>query len=132
MRQHLLAIVLRAWTMLHATPDETISDAIVSAVEQAHIFDQDLAAATMAVYSALESGNRMHPEAWSWDAKAGRACGPWQEPCAIVRQWSAARQARYWVRCVRSSSLASVDSSPSRARRRLELAVTAIEHVSVL
>ncbi len=119
----LLATVLRVWSGLHATPDSTIAEAIATAVEGAHVFDAELLAGVMAVYSWRESGNRMHPEASSWDAAAGRSCGVFQTPCAITRHWSAADQARYWVRNVLHSSLGAVDSSPSRARKRVALAL---------
>lgn len=122
MHAQLLAIVLRTWAALHAPKDAMIADAIAAAVERAHVFDRELLAATMATYSALESGNRMHPEAWSHDAREGQSCGIWQAPCTVVRHFDAPAQARYWVWCVTHSSLASVDSDPARAKRRLRLA----------
>jgi hypothetical protein len=122
MKTELLAIVMRVWAGLHAQADRGIAEAIATAVDAAPVFDRELLAATMAVYSWRESGNTMHPEAHSWDASAGVSCGVWQEPCRVIRWWNAEQQARYWIRSVLSAGLASVDSDSARAAKRVRVA----------
>lgn len=123
-KSNLLAIVLRVWAALHATPDDQIAAVIASEVEAQPIFDRELAAAVVALYVVRESGIRMHPEAYSWDAAAGVSCGLLQEPCAFVHVHPGAReQIRYWLSIVVHHGLAAVDSSPTRASRRVSLAM---------
>lgn len=109
----------------------TIAPAIVQAVEwrAAHGLppasdSPTLDVVLLAVYARHESSARLHPAPESWDALALVSCGPWQMKCGVVgwpweREYSPALQARTWLGWVSSSSLAQVDSSKSRARRRL-------------
>jgi hypothetical protein len=100
------------------TPPAPVVDAIDTACTEEAArapVDPEACAALMTVYGARES---------SWRAvygDHGRSYGYWQEPAAIARQLDALGQARYWLRVLRESSLASVDSSPARARVRLAL-----------
>lgn len=117
----LLALVL---AVLGPCPDaRPIADAVAHAVEARAA--QGLApvtaspaedAALLAVYARLESGGRVHPQPWSWDARAGVSCGPWQMPCGI--RASLRGQAATWLRWVAEGGLAGVDSSARRARVR--------------
>ena len=89
------------------------------------VTDDDGLRAILVVYSYHESHWQTRPRAWSWDARAGKARGPWQlwtggdEPVES--------QARTWLGNVQASSLASVDSSPSRAWRRAREAQALVE-----
>lgn len=78
----------------------------------------ELEAALLAVYGARESS-------WQTGAvgDAGRSCGTWQQACARVAGLPERDRVRLWLYDLRHSSLASVDSSPSRARGREALAV---------
>ena len=68
-------------------------------------------------YGYRESHWMPHPRAESWDARAGVAHG-------FLQLWGPAGslplvdQCRAWLLNVQASSLASVDSSPTRAARR--------------
>jgi hypothetical protein len=75
--------------------------------------------ATLALYAVLESGVSTHPRPQSWDAKMSISCGVWQMPCDVVDRLDLVGQARWWLASVRSRGLASLDSSPKRAARRL-------------
>ena len=124
----LSALVLAIWAHMSALyahqPDAgRIADAIAEAeptVEEA---------ATAALYVALESGVNEHPRAFSWDAKAGVSCGILQMPCAFVATHTLVEQVRWWLSAVRSRGLASVDSSPSRARAREAQAMRLLDAV---
>ena len=87
---------------------------------------QDEAERALSVtYSWLESGWREHPRAWSWDAKGGRAHGPWQlwgEQGTL----DLPGQARAWIGDVRQGGIERVDSSARRARERTALATHAL------
>jgi hypothetical protein len=76
----------------------------------------------MVTYAWGESKFTIDPTPYSHDAKAHQSCGPWQEPCAFVETHSLAEQATYWLHNVQAAGLASVDSSPTRARHRAEWA----------
>lgn len=120
------AALALALTILAGCPDaRPIARAIVSAVEARAAAGlrpvtsspaEDVA--LLAVYARHESTGTIHPVPLSWDAKAGRSCGVWQMHCYAVRGWSLEAQAGTWLRWVAGSSLAGVDSSPSRARDR--------------
>ena len=75
-------------------------------------------AALLALYAVLESGVSTHPRPQSWDAKMAISCGVWQMPCDVVDRLDLPGQARWWLGAERARGLASLDSSPSRARRR--------------
>ena len=75
-------------------------------------------AALLALYAVLESGVSTHPRPQSWDAKMSVSCGVWQMPCDVVDRLDLPGQARWWLGAERARGLASLDSSPSRARRR--------------
>lgn len=113
----------------HLTPgadkaaEPAVVDAIVAVGDEATSEELSL----LTLYAWRESMARENPRPWSWDAKSGVSCGPWQEPCAIVRKLSLSEQARYWLRELRASGLASLDSSPKRAARRGALAAQALQ-----
>ena len=121
MNAAILALVL---SVLGPCPDaQPIARAIVAAVESRA--SRGLApvtaspaedAALLAVYARLESGGQVHPQPWSWDARAGVSCGPWQMPCGV--RLGLVGQAALWLRWVAGGGLAGVDSSPRRARVR--------------
>lgn len=117
MRGHLLAIVLHVWSAIHASPNSEIADAIAQAVEEAHVFDAELVAASMAVSSWYESSNRIVPTPESWDSKAGRVCGPWQIRCGIAQ--TTLGQARAWIWLVVHGGLSCVSPSRKQAEKRL-------------
>jgi hypothetical protein len=71
-------------------------------------------------YSYKESHWQLHPRAESWDARAGKARGPWQ--LWFGGDADLTTQAVTWLRNVQQAGLASVDSSPSRAARRAQAA----------
>ena len=98
---------------------------IVNAIASASASDED--AALLVVYGVRESGLSEHPAPWSWDARTGVSCGPWQLRCSLSSTPEA--DARTWLRLVRASSLASVDSSPKRAAWRERLAMSLLSRV---
>jgi hypothetical protein len=77
--------------------------------------------AHLVVYSHEESHWQLAPACWSWDCRKHLARGPWQLWGPAGRA-DLSTQARSWLHNVQASSLASVDSSPSRARRRAAMA----------
>lgn len=81
--------------------------------------------AVLVVYAWHESHLQRHPRPESWDARAGRARGPWQ--LWYGGDASLDDQARIWLANVQASSLAGVDSSPSRAWRRAREAQALVE-----
>lgn len=105
--------------------EPAVVDAIVAAGQDATREEVSL----LTVYAWFESNASSHPRAYSWDAKAGKSCGAWQEPCSFAKTASALEQARYWLRELRASGLASVDSSPARAAKRQALAEAALASV---
>lgn len=82
--------------------------------------------ALVAVYIRHESSVMLDPPPVSKDARDLTSCGALQLPCSYVAKHGIARQIQYWLVNVQMSSLASVDSSPSRARRRLSEARDAL------
>lgn len=125
MRALILAIL--AWMSPGA---QHVADArVVDAIVEASMGATREEVALLTVYAWLESGAQVDPKPYSWDARAHVSCGPWQEPCAIVARLTLGGQARYWVRQLREVGLAKVDSSPSRAAKRLQRARDALEGV---
>lgn len=128
-------LALAIWAQLAGTTQlgalrigdaQSIADAIAIAVSEdgpRGFADLEVEASAMAVYAWGESRVRAHPPGESWDARAGVSCGPWQEPCSFARTATLVDQARYWLRELHAAGLASLDSSPTRARRRLALAI---------
>jgi hypothetical protein len=129
MNTHLQAIVLAIWSILAPGGEGhrvEVVDGIVWAVEHdARRGDtpQDVEAAVLAYYAWHESRLERAPYPRSWDASAGVSCDVWQMPCAIVRGWSLREQAATWLRWVHEVGIGSVDSSPSRATRRVARAM---------
>ena len=123
----LLALVL---SVLGPGPDAAIiAPELVAAVQ--HRVDGGHAPVTssptldlvlVATYVRLESRATIAPDPKSHDAHDRTSCGILQLRCDLVRGRTLAEQARQWLWCVERSSLADVDSSPSRAAHRLELA----------
>ena len=91
-----------------------IADAIDAAT------DHDGLRSHLVEYSYKESHWQLHPRAESWDARSGKARGPWQ--LWVGGDADLTAQAVAWLHNVQSAGLASVDSSPSRAARRAQAA----------
>ena len=99
--------------------------AITNAIDQAT--DDDRLRAVMVVYAWAESRLQVHPRAESWDARAGRAIGPWQ-------LWQGGtlplnQQAVTWLQLVERGGLVGVDSSQPRALHRLRYAEDLLDRV---
>jgi hypothetical protein len=120
------AIILAILSALHPGADRAADARVVDAIAEASLGASLEETALLATYAWLESGAQVSPRPWSWDARAGVSCGPWQEPCAIVRRLTLGGQARWWLAELRRSGLASVDSSKARAERRRALATEAL------
>ena len=121
----LLALALQC--LAPGGPDaDRIAPAIVAAVE-ARVArglppiteSPTLDVCLVATYVAHESGANVAPHPVSWDAGAGVSCGALQMACERVRGRSVRWQVGAWLRDVVDSSLAKVDSSPTRAAVRL-------------
>lgn len=125
MRKLILAIL----AIIHPGAERAADARVVDAIAEASMGATTEEVAILATYAWLESGAQVNPRPWSWDARAGVSCGPWQEPCAIVRKLTLGGQARWWLREMRVSGLASVDSDAKRAERRRELARGALAQV---
>lgn len=113
------ALILALAALLHrGTPRPETVDAIASSGAT------DYEVALLVVYAARESS-------WRPDAvgDGGRSCGTWQQSCTRVAGMIEAQRARVWLSDVRASSLAAVDSSPSRAARRAKLAAEMLGRV---
>jgi hypothetical protein len=105
------AIILAVAALLHrGTPSPDVVAAIAS------VSDSPETAALLTVYSGHESSYR--PGAVG---DAGRSCGLVQLRCEWVRGLTIRQQLALWLRLVRASSLASVDSSAKRAAYRERL-----------
>lgn len=87
-----------------------IADAIDDATQD------DGLRAVLTVYSHAESHWAINPKPCSWDSLAGVARGPWQ--LWYGGDAPLGDQARTWLHIVQQAGLASVDSSPARARKR--------------
>lgn len=127
----LTTLVLAIWAGMgvHGPSARAVAEAISRAVQDdaaAGYADTPLEAAALAVYAALESGVDEHPRPASWDARAGRSCGVWQEDCRYVAGASLYEQARWWLDSAHRAGLGSVDSSPARAWRRLQRAMAEV------
>lgn len=114
------ALVLAVASLLgRGQPSPTVTRAIAKAcTEEASRgpVDVEMCAALMVVYGGHES---------SWRpvyGDSGRSFGYWQEPAAVATRLDALGQARYWLATLRRGTLAGLDSSPSRAARRVRLA----------
>src|SRR5262249_2096962 len=94
----LRALVLAILPHFRPGADRAAESAVVDAIATVggEMSEEELA--LMTTYAWLESGAQAHPRAFSWDARAGKSCGPWQEPCAFVQHASLVEQARYWLR----------------------------------
>ena len=99
--------------------------AIVHAIASASATAED--AALLVVYGVHESGLSEHPRPWSWDARAGVSCGPWQLRCTISSTPEA--DARTWIANVHRVGLAAVDSSTRRAAARWDEALALLRRV---
>ena len=124
----LVALALQVMGGADVGDAATIAPAIVTAVEwrAAHGLppasdSPTLDVVLLATYARLESSARIEPLPASWDAKAGVSYGVLQMPYRVARM-PLDVQCRTWLGWVTASSLASVDSSPRRARHRLALA----------
>jgi hypothetical protein len=102
------------------TPSPRVVSAIAegcAAEAAAHPVDAQACAALVTVYMAHESTFRTGVY-----GDSGRSYGLLQLPAAWARSLDAAGQVRACLAAVRASSVAAVDSSPSRASRRVALA----------
>jgi hypothetical protein len=122
LRNLVLAILASLQPGADRATDSRVVDAIAEAGRNATLEE----VALLTTYAWFESAGRVDPTPASWDARAGKSCGPWQEPCAAVRRLTLVGQAQFWLRELRSSGLASVDSSRARAERRLTMARNAL------
>ena len=120
-------LVLSILQALHPGADRAADARVVDAIAEASLGCDLEETALLTTYAWLESGAQVSPRPWSWDAKAGVSCGPWQESCAVVGRLTLGGQARYWLNELRVAGLASVDSSKGRAVRRRARALAALE-----
>jgi hypothetical protein len=81
-------------------------------------------AAMMALYAWHESNFAAHPTPQSWDAKAGKSCGYWQQACLGAGTLDVIGQARMWLwqlhegaKICPDSPAAPLSGGCSRARR---------------
>ena len=119
-------LILAILALLHPSAPKMSDARVVDAIAEASISASLEEVALLTTYAWYESRAAVEPHPYSWDAKAGVSCGPWQEPCAVVRKLTLGGQARYWLTELRASGLASVDSDPKRAERRRALALAAL------
>jgi len=117
-------LILALWALLAPGSQRfpsavEIADAITFAVE-----GDETTASKMAVYAWKESNLRPFVT-----GDGGRSCGVWQMACSRIAGKSVREQAVLWLRDVRESSLASVDSSPKRAAAREALARRLLDRV---
>jgi hypothetical protein len=121
------ALILTLWALL-APGAERLADAgrIASAIE-AVVGGDERMAAVMATYAWRESSLQLRVV-----GDGGRSCGVWQEACSRIAGLSLEQQAALWLSDVRASSLAAVDSSPSRAARRERLAVALLDRARAM
>lgn len=91
MTLHAILLALVALLGVRSPDTSRIVDAIEASTSDPH------EAALSLVFADRESGMREHPQAYSWDARAGRSCGPWQEPCDFVKGATLAQQAKAWI-----------------------------------
>ena len=68
---------------------------VVQAIVQATSAPED--AALLTTWALYESGVQVEPRGQSPDARKGVSCGPWQEPCAFVKNHTLTQQAVYWL-----------------------------------
>jgi hypothetical protein len=119
-------LILAILTILHPGAPKTADPRVVDAIVEASLSASLEEVALLTTYAWLESRAQVDPRPWSWDAKAGVSCGPWQEPCGVVRRLTLGGQARYWLTELRASGLASVDSDTKRSQLRRERAMRAL------
>jgi hypothetical protein len=119
-------LVLAMFAIIQPGAERVVDRRIVAAIAEAGRDATEEEVALLTTYAWLESAGRVNPKAWSWDARAGVSCGPWQEPCGAVRQLSLVGQANFWLRELRTSGLASLDSNAKRAEKRLAMAKNAL------
>ena len=84
---------------------------------EAHPVDAEACAALVTTYAAHESSFRVGAY-----GDSGRSYGLLQLPAAWARTLDTAGQVRAWLGLLRQGTLAGLDSSPSRAARRVALA----------
>jgi hypothetical protein len=128
---NLKALVLAIFAHITPGADRAAEPAVVSAIVTVGDEATTEEIALLTVYAWKESMAQANPRPWSWDAKAQKSCSVWQEPCSFTRTHSLVEQARWWLDSVRRAGLASVDSSPKRARVRTELAMSILKQVQV-
>jgi hypothetical protein len=133
METALVLAILALWTAIHpslSTGKERL--AIATAIARVHIrhaseppllgISHYNDALTEAYYVAKESSVHKIPTTlYSWDAITQVSCGMLQEPCEFVTKHTddLIAQAEWWYSAVKASNLGSVDSSPSRAAKRV-------------
>lgn len=103
---HLRLVLLAFLHVLHPTTpvlvDELqVLDAVVRVVGEdpaPPVFgSREADGAAMLLWAWHESEFRDAPPPRSWDARALRSCGVWQEPCATTGRLDVATQARAWL-----------------------------------
>lgn len=116
----LYTLVVAMLNVLHPGAARQADPGVVEAIASSDATEEE--AAFLTTYAWLESSAQRNPRPMSWDAKAGKSCGPWQEPCAFVNHATLKQQAAYWLRELRTVGLVPLDSSESRAAHRSDIA----------
>jgi len=114
-------LILLMWSILAPGADR-LPSAIPVADAIAAVAGDEQTAALLSVYAWRESSLQPHVV-----GDGGRSCGVWQMACSRIQGLSLTQQAALWLSDVRASSLAAVDSSPSRAARRTDFAMKLLD-----
>jgi len=118
----LKALVFAALALIHPQApkyaDKSVVDAI--AVACADEASPRTCALTATVWAWHESNFQRHPRPYSWDAKAGRAVGPFQLLASVADGMTVLQQAREWLREVRVAGLVSVCGGGSAGEKITE------------
>jgi hypothetical protein len=126
----LAALVLAVAALLgRGTPPPTVVSAIAHGCQseaEGHPVDAAACVALVTTYAAHESSFRVGAY-----GDGGKSYGLLQEPAELARRLDTRGQVAWWLATLRASSLASVDSSPSRAARRARLAARLLERVTL-
>ncbi|HEY6463393.1 MAG TPA: hypothetical protein VIY73_24670 [Polyangiaceae bacterium] len=130
----LSTLILTIAALLHrGTPPPSVVDAIATGCTEEAArgpVDIEVCAALVTTYAAHESGFRAGVYG---DCGAGgcRSYGLLQEPAPIARHLDTLGQVRWWLATLRAGTLAGLDSSPTRARRRAALAARLLDRATL-
>jgi hypothetical protein len=124
---HMLTAALAL--LLHRGPiPEPVATAIESACHAesvAHPVDENACVSLVTFYASRESAYRAAAV-----GDGGRSCSILQQRCSRIRGLSLTEQVALWLRDLRASSLASVDSDAKRAAHRARLAASLLDTVT--